>query len=85
MRKSVVLILTAALGLSALIFAGEFSPASARPPVTLSQCIANYWSCRAGCWNPDSPFPPGNGVGYCYSNCWNNHATCVDRAFSNVK
>jgi hypothetical protein len=85
MRKSIILILAATLGSSALIFAGEFSPASARPRVTLGQCISNYWSCQAGCYNTNSPFPPDNAVGVCYSNCWSNHAACVDLAFSVAK
>jgi hypothetical protein len=84
MRKSNLLIMAAMLGSTLLIFAGEFSPASARPRVTLSQCIGNYWSCVAGCYNPDSPLPPDYSVSVCHSNCWSNHAACVDLAFSSL-
>ncbi len=49
MRKSIVLIAAAALGSSVLIASADFSSAVARPRVTLSQCIGNYWSCQLGC------------------------------------
>lgn len=84
MRKSSPLIMSAMLGSALLIFAGGFSSASARPRVTLSQCIGNYWSCQAGCYNPNSPLPPDYSVSVCYSNCWSNHAACVDLAFSSL-
>jgi hypothetical protein len=82
MRKCNLLIMSAMLGSTLLIFAGGFSPASAGPRVTLGQCIENYWSCQASCWDWSRPLPPGPGLGYCYSTCWDNHAVCLDLAFS---
>jgi hypothetical protein len=70
------------LGSAVLIFAGGFSPAAAR--ITLSQCAAINDACRLACFDKGAAIPPEHSSGYCWSQCWDNHAACVDAAMSAV-
>jgi len=69
---SVVLIVT---GVS------QSAAARSRGAALLSTCISNYDRCYHSCYDFDSPFPPGPGVGSCWAQCDANHAACVDLAF----
>ena len=87
MRKSIILIVAAALGSSVLIASADFSSAVARPRVTLGQCIGNYNGCRLGCTYGVVMPPPWGGLSdleykQCQNACDANHAACVDLAFS---
>jgi hypothetical protein len=59
----------------------EFAAARSRGAALLSLCIRNYDRCFHSCYDFDSPFPPGPGVGSCWAQCDANHAACVDLAF----
>jgi hypothetical protein len=82
MRTSITLIIATTLGSTLLTFAGGFSPAAAR--ITLGQCISNNEACRAACFDKAAAIPPEHSSGYCWSQCWDNHAACVDAAMSAI-
>jgi Resolvase, N terminal domain len=80
MYKRITLIAT--LASFALIAAGASSPATARyvgGAELLLTCISNYNACYNYCLDAE-PFPPPNT---CTEGCDDNHAACVDLAFSN--
>jgi hypothetical protein len=69
-----------------LIVLGGTEPAAARSrgAALLSLCIRNYDRCYNSCYDFDSVFPPGPGVGSCWAHCDANHAACVDLAFGSA-
>ena len=69
------------LGILVVLGGTEMVAARSRGAALLSLCIRNYDRCFHSCYDFDSPYPPGPGVGSCWAQCDANHAACVDLAF----
>ena len=76
------------LGVLSVVLLGlggmEFAAARSSGAALLSLCIRNYDRCFHSCYDFDSPYPPGPGVGSCWAQCDANHAACVDLAFGSA-
>jgi hypothetical protein len=82
MKRTVCVVAMFSFG---LVFSTD--SALARPRVTLGQCIGSYDSCMYNCALGSALPPPWGGLSdyqwaQCRNRCWDNHAACVDLAFS---
>ena len=90
MRKFLLLVLVAMVGLSSVpVYAQDFL-ARARLRVSLHQCIAIDNSCTRACVRGVLLPPPWGGLSdlqykECRNRCDANHAACVDLAFSSLR
>jgi hypothetical protein len=83
-NRNKVIVLALLSGLLVVLGGMEFAAARSRGAALLSLCIRNYDRCYHSCYDFDSPFPPGPGVGSCWAQCDANHAACVDLAFGSA-
>ena len=80
-NRSKLILACVIFGMLAVLGGTEMVAARSRGAALLSLCIRNHDRCYHSCYDFDSPYPPGPGVGSCWAQCDANHAACVDLAF----